>query len=135
LAGEHESGSVSAGKPGKKGREVLAPPPLRIGYSFHGLRKLIGLYRTRLVMLPPHLEQFRDALATGIVGLEHLDALNGVPTPEVEQRIATPFRPSLETAKGLTPRKQRCVLATPAPDGQTRDQKFRPLAFNLVKKT
>ena len=80
LAGEHESGSVSAGKPGKKGREVLAPPPLRIGYSFHGLRKLIGLYRTRLVMLPPHLEQFRDALATGIVGLEHLDAQRGPDT-------------------------------------------------------
>jgi hypothetical protein len=82
LAGEHEPGSVSAGEPGDEGCEVLTPPSLRIGDSFHRLRKLIGLDRARAVMLPPHLKDFSDALATGIVGLQNLDPLDGVPTPE-----------------------------------------------------
>jgi hypothetical protein len=57
---------------------------LRIGDSFHRLRKLIGFDRRRAVVLPPHLKEFSDALATGIVGLQHLDPLDGVPTPEGE---------------------------------------------------
>ena len=87
------------------------------------------------MMLPPHLKEFSDALATGIVGLQHLDPLDWVPTPEGEQRIATPFRPSLEASKRLASRKHSRVLTSPAPDREARDQEFSASSFNLVKKT
>ena len=51
LAGQHEAGSVSAGEPGNKGREVLAPPTLWISDDLHRFRKLIHLYRSCAVML------------------------------------------------------------------------------------
>ena len=74
---------------------------MRIGDGFHRFGKLIGLYGRRAVMLPPGLEEFRDALAMGIVGLECFDALDGIATPEGEERIATPFCPGLEASEGL----------------------------------
>src|SRR5262249_46706148 len=133
LPGKHEPSSVSAGEPGNERCEVLTPPSLRIGNSFHGLRKLINLHGRRAVMLPPHLEQFSDALPTGVISLEDRNPLDGVSAAESEQRIATPFRPGLEASEGLAPRKH--VLTTPAPDRETRNQEFRALTFNLVKKT
>src|SRR4029077_14972181 len=97
--------------------------------------KLIGLYGRRAMTLPPNLEEFRDALATGIVGLECFDMLDGIATPEGEERIATPFRPGLEASEGLAPRKLRRVLATEAPDRERRGQEFSAALFDLVKKS
>src|SRR5262245_36857624 len=82
LAGKDEPGSVSAGEPRDEGCEVLTPPSLRIGDSLHRLRKLIGLHWRRAVMLPPHLKELSDALATGIVGLQYLDPLDRISTAE-----------------------------------------------------
>jgi hypothetical protein len=44
------------------------------------LRKLVGRYRGRAMMLPPAAEQPNDLLSAGIVGLERLDALERVAT-------------------------------------------------------
>ena len=41
-----------------------------IGNGLHGFGKLVGLYRRCTMLLPPDLEEFRDALTTGVVGLE-----------------------------------------------------------------
>jgi hypothetical protein len=61
---------VRAGKSRNEGREILPPSFLRVGDRFHRVGKIVDLRRGRAVMLPPSAKQLRDALATGIAGLE-----------------------------------------------------------------
>ena len=56
LPGKHEPSSVSAGKPGKKGCEILPPASLRIGDCLHGIGEIVGLHDFHGVMLPPRPE-------------------------------------------------------------------------------
>ena len=56
LPGEHEASGVSAGKPGKKGCEILPPATLRVGDGLDGLGEIVDLHDVRAVMLPPRPE-------------------------------------------------------------------------------
>jgi hypothetical protein len=87
------------------------------------------------MMLPPSAKQLCDTLATGIAGLEFLDALDGITAFEGHQRITAPFCPFLEAPQRLAVRDISGVLPPPPPDRERCGQEFRPPTLDIFEKS
>jgi hypothetical protein len=135
LAGEYEASRAGAGKATKIACNVLASSSLRINDSPYLLRKLVGRYRGRAMMLPPAAEKPNDLLSAGIVGLKCFDALDRIATSQGDQGVAAPFCPGFEATKRLASRENGCVLATPPPDGKSCGEKLGTSLLDQAKKS
>ena len=114
----------------------MSAAPLRIASRPARASCELGrLDRPLVVVRVPRLEQLDGKAAMGIVGLDAIDALNGITAAKREERVAAPFGPFLEAAKRTTAMEGRRVLPAPAPDRHGSAEQLCPGLFDLSKES
>jgi hypothetical protein len=135
LTGKNKPGSVGARKAGKAGRQVLTPSLLRIQNQLYRLGKVVGRHGSSSMVFPPGAEQLCDSLAARIPGFESFYALDGIPAPQSQKRIAAPRSPGRKASKWFAFGKRRGVLTAPPPDRQQCCEQFGTLLFNCFQES